>query len=181
MTTKEFITKQRKKLNAIQKENKPLAIAATSIHSKQVQRVFEEGKNSKGTKIGIYDSSNSLYVNPKNAPRSVPLKGKTGRTAFKSGKRHVTGYFPSYKAFRQQQGRPTSFVNLTLFGRLKSDYSRPPQRVNVHRYIAGVNGVENTNKIKGVEDKYGRVFFLTQGERKQFLKILEKELVKAFQ
>jgi len=100
------------------------------------------------------------------------------RFTFNNGKKHVTGYFSSYKAFRNQQGRQTSFVDLVLSGRLRSEYSRPPVKINPSRFIVKLTG-ENADKARGAESKYGKIFSLTKQEKVLFLKTNKKEFIKA--
>lgn len=178
LTIKQFIRKQKNKINKIRKSNTPLFLAASSAHAEQIERIFTKGGNSSGGKIGSYDTSNPIYVNPKTAPKSFQPKGKTGKAAFASGKAHKTGYFTSYKAFRSQQGRPTGTVVLLLTGQLKSDFSRAPKRVTVNKYTVGVANQANNDKVDGAESKYGRIFALTIKERKLFTDIARKEFLK---
>lgn len=179
VTTKQYIALNRQRFSKLLNENKPLAIAAISTHTKQVARIFEDGKNGNGSKIGSYNSSQELYVSPNTAPRAIPLRGKTGKSTFKSGKKHVTGYFISYKAFRAQQGRQTSFVDFIMFGNLRSDYSTPPVKLNKTKFVAGTSRDENSKKIGGLEDKFGRVFTkLTKAEILHFKKVLTDQTLK---
>lgn len=180
LTTKQFIKKQEKKLKEITKKGIPLGRAVATVHAMQTKRIFEQGGAVVG-KIGTYNSTDPLYVNPKEAPRSFPPRGKTGKTAFKSGKAHKTGFFSSYKAFRASQGRETSFVNLRLTSRLFLDFSNGLIKISAVKWTSGVKSLSNADKIAENERRFGRIFDLRVKERKEFLKINQIELTKALQ
>ena len=177
-TTNDFIQKLEQRYKDIV-SNKPLGIAVAAVHEKMVKRIFEDGKNGNDGKIGAYDTSEPLYVSPNKSPKSFPVKGKTGKTKYKNGKPHKTGYFTSYKAFRQKIGREVSFVNLSLFGQLKRDFSNSLQRVNNNKWISGTKNNKNSDKVDGAVDRYGReVFQLTKDEKKLLLGIIKIERIK---
>jgi hypothetical protein len=146
------------------------------VHALQTQRIFVDGQNSQNTGIGSYNTTDPLYVNPANAPKKFPTKGKTGKSRFKNGKPHKTGYFKSYSSFRQAQGRQTAVVDLRLSGMLFRDYASSLLRLD-NKWIAGVKNKENAGKINGAIKKYGAtVFKLTDSERK----ILNERAAKCF-
>lgn len=178
-TIAQFIQKQKRRLQEIEK-GKAFGEAVANSHSVQVPRIFEKGIKSDGSKIGQYNSSDPLYVNPKTAPKSFPTKGKTGKATFKSGKKHKTGFFTSYKAFRSGQGRESNFVNLRLFGRLQLDYTNGLRRISPLKWVAEVKTEESADKIEGNKDRFGLTFSLTKKEKADFFKdlevILKKEL-----
>ena len=146
----------------------------------QVDRIFGQGLNSNNAQIGAYNSTDPLYVNPKNAPKKFTPRGKptgkrkTGKTRFKNGEPHITKYFKSYKDFRSNQGRKTGKVDLVLSGDLKSDYSTPPERVSNTNYVAGVSRTRNADKLEGMEEKYGDIFGLTKEEIAFFVEELKR-------
>ena len=181
MTTDQFAQKQKARLAKIE-EGKSFAEAVANSHARQVPRIFDKGIKSDGSKIGQYNSSKDLYVNPKFAPKGFSTKGKTGKTTFKNGKKHKTGFFTSYKAFRASQGRETSFVNLRLFGRLQLDYTNGLRRVSPLKWVAEVKTDINADKIQGNKERFGLTFSLTEKEREEFFKdqaeILRRELTK---
>jgi hypothetical protein len=179
MTTEEYIAKMRKNLNEILQNNKPLAAAVATTHAEQMQRIFTKGKDSTGGNIGAYNSTDPLYVNPNTAPRKFPKKGKTGKTKFKNGNDHKTGFFSSYKAFRASQGRQTSFVDLVLSGQLRSDVSNSLTRLNSNVWVTGTKNSANSEKAAGAEAKYGNIFNLNTDEKKEFKEVLKFELLKA--
>ena len=179
MTTAEFNKKLDEQLLKIS-DAKFLLTSVTEVHSRQVKRIFEQGLNGNGAKIGNYNSTDPLYVNPDESPVKFPTKGKTGEKTFKSGKEHKTGYFDSYKAFRNEIGRSTTFVNLRLTENLKLDFTNSVTQSG-SGYVTGVRDrlmpqadlptnkektKENVNKVKGIVAKYGAVtFMLTENEK----------------
>src|SRR6478736_5963469 len=114
MTTNEYISKLNSKIAKF-KTGLSIGIAAQDTHVKMVERIFEEGKTADGEQKQ-YNDSTPLYVNPNNSPKKFPTKGKDGKAKFKNGEKHKTGYFDSYKAYRDKIGRDTDKVNLTLWG-----------------------------------------------------------------
>lgn len=179
MTTEQFNKKLDEQLSQIS-DAKFLLTSVTEVHARQVKRIFENGLNANGGKIGSYNSKDPIYVNPLDSPVTFPPKGKTGETTFKSGKGHKTGYFDSYKAFRGAIGRSTSFVNLRLTENLKFDFTNSITRV-ADGYVTGVRDrimpeadipsndektKENVNKVNGIIAKYGAVTFMLSDEEK---------------
>lgn len=179
MSTEEYIQKLRTKLNELTHNNVPLARAVATTHADQMQRIFTEGKDSTGAKIGQYNSTDPLYVDPKTSPRRFPTKGKTGETRFKNGKAHKTGFFSSYKAFRASQGRQTSYVDLKLHGQLQSDMSNSLTRLSPAVWVTGTKNRKNSKKAEGAEKKYGNIFNLTKDEKEDLKEVLRDELLKA--
>lgn len=176
-----FLESERKRL----KEEAPMKRAVLAVHTKQIRRIFERGLDSDNSKIGRYNSTTPLYINPKNSPKSFPTRGKTGRSRFNSGKSHKTGYFKGYKQFRQSIGREANFVNLRLSNDLQSDFansastrgiaSPKPRKLGKFVYVLGVSRQENAQKLNNIESKYGDVFGLSKGEQDFYLDTLSKE------
>lgn len=161
-------------------------ISVKDVIGAQVVRIFEDGINSSGGKIGTYSNTKPLYVSDDRSPRKGTHKGKP-----KDGKAKTitTTYYESYQSFRSEQGRESSFVNLRLFGRLMSDLANAPVsdkipaeaipvKVDDFEYYTRIRS-ENVGKKKGADAKYGSVFLHTQAERERFNRTLEFELQKA--
>lgn len=175
MTTAEYNKRLDEKLMEISNA-KFLLTSVTEVHSRQVKRIFEKGLNGDEGKIGSYNSTDPLYVDPDTSPKKFPLKGKNGETTFKNGKSHKTGYFDSYKAFRGAIGRETSFVNLRLTENLKFDFTNS-LTLDGSFYLTGVKKKENADKVNGLADKYGNVtFMLTDNEREIYNQSVKKKL-----
>lgn len=155
-----------------------------TVHGEQVHRIFEQGESGSGDKIGTYDTSKPLYVNPKNAPKKFKPMGKPsgnrkrGETKFKDGQDHKTRYFPNYKSFRDSQGRQTAFVDLKLSGQLQSDYANSLQKQG-NTWVAGTTNPVNTGKLEGAMEKYGAdVPKLQEDERKLLTDTLREERIR---
>lgn len=182
MTTQEYTRQLNSKISKL-KTGLPIGIAAQDTHVKMVERIFEKGENAEGSGIGKYNSTDPLYVNPNDSPKKFPTKGKPskdkpGKTKFKNGESHKTGYFESYKAFREKVGRETDHVNLNLFGNLQNDFGKGVIKLSNEAYISRVSQGDNLDKIKGAEGRYGDVFKLTKVEREHFKDVLEFETMR---
>ena len=176
MTTNDFFKKLDNQLEKIS-DAKYLFTCVSEVHARQVKRVFEQGLNSDGVKIGHYDTTQPLYVNPLRSPKKFPTKGKSGQSTFKGGGEHKTGYFDSYKSFRQAISRETGFVNLRLTENLKFDFTNS-LILNGNVYQSGVNRNENVDKVNGISKKYGETTWrITQGEKDIFKKCVTLKLL----
>lgn len=187
ISPEQFADQLRRAIEIIKENDPPLRIASYDTLGKQSLRIFTEGKNSSGSAIGQYNSTDPLYLNPKTAFNGAKLGkpvGKTGKTKFKSGKDHVTVFVESYKSYREKIGRKTGSVNLELSGELKSDMENPqggapaPTRVSEHEYIVQVKRPLSLKKIEGNEARFGTIFKLTSGEKDNFFTRANFELKK---
>jgi hypothetical protein len=176
MTTDQYIKKIRRSIQVL-KTGIPIGVASQDTHVKMVERIFEKGKNALDSQIGQYNDSKPLYVNPDKSPKKFSTKGANGKSKFKNGKTKKTGYFKSYKDYRQKIGRPTGKVNLVLSGNLQSDFGKAVTKVNNLKYTATARE-ENEDKISGLEEKYGNIFRITPKERTNFKQVLSDELIK---
>lgn len=183
MKTKDFIEKQRRIFNEIKTKNLPLQRAADAAHRLMVTRIFSEGGAVQG-KIGNYNSTDPLYVNPKNSPKSFSKRGKVSTSSkFKNGKERKTGFFDSYKDFRDTIGRPTGTVNLNLSSDLELDFSNTGKTTEISplKRVSTIDRDENIKKAEGNEKHFGKkIFDLTAAETKEFNRILELELALIF-
>jgi hypothetical protein len=177
MTTQEYIDSMRAKLGDL-KTSKVLGIAANSTNTMVAKRIFIDGLNAEGTSIGSYNTTDELYVNPKNAPKNFATKGKNGDSKFENGNSHKTGYFKSYSEYRQKVGRKVDKVNLNLFGILQSDFSKALIQVSNFLFVAKVSD-SNANKIEGNEGRFGKIFSFTQKEKERFIETMEFESIEA--
>lgn len=174
MSTQEYITKMKSKLEVI-KSGTLIGIAAQDTHVMMVERIFEKGKNAQDEEIGKYNTTNSLYVNPKNAPKNFPPKGKNDDTKFSDGKPHKTAYFDSYKSYREAVGRNTDKVNLVMFGNLQSDFGKGVVKKDGVTWISTVTREGHIKIIEGQEKRFGNIFRLTPKERNNFKQVLAAE------
>jgi len=157
--------------------NKAVLSAAITVNSEVGERIFQKGLDSEGKEIGTYDTETPLYVNPLNAPKKFPAKGKDGSVKFSDGKNHKTGYFESYTAFRKKVGRKVGKVILSLFGRLESDFVKGPKLVNGSAVIT--LSEENNNKRLGAEEKYDKkIFALSEKEKQLYAELVVDQMNK---
>lgn len=162
------------------------AIAVADGIAHQSERIFVKGKATDGMRIGRYDNKRPMYVNPDKVPNKgglLPLSGKSGKTAFASGKKHKTRYVKSYKQLRELMGLQTAFVDLVLFGNLKSDYENGgrgtgivPLKVNDNVFQITMDS-ENSKKKEGLESRYGDIFKVSEKEESRLKEVGEKELI----
>lgn len=189
MTPEEYIERYNRFVQDLVERDTPLAIAAQDTHAKQVTRIFVDGKNSSGDKIGNYDTTKPLYANPLITPgRKFKPQGKVGIFSavkkdsgtgdkFKNGKDRKTKYFSSYKDLKTVIGQESNFVNLEFSGDLKSDFSNNfnAVKVSTHEYVSGTREL-NAKKIEKQEDRFhGKIFGHTKEEIANFYDIAGKE------
>lgn len=162
-------------------------IAVRDTVAKQSERIFIDGKASDGGQIGGYNAERPLYVSPKKVPKEgalLPLKGKTGKSEFKSGKPHKTRYVESYKKLRELMGLQSDKVDFNLFGNLKSDFENGGRGTDVvplkvdNLTLQVTLDSENEKKKEGLENRFRTVFDLTNEEVENVSRIGERELIK---
>jgi hypothetical protein len=167
----EWLNKQKAKIK--QAAETATRLGAQETHRQMGNRIFNEGKNSNGQSIGKYNSTDPIYVNPRNSPKGFTPAGKPGSRVKKASRQ--SKWFASYRAYRAAIGRETSTVNLTLFGLLKSDFTSPVQGRGTE-YVSVLKNVVNQRKKAGLEKKFGaKIFASTKGERELFRKLTGQE------
>lgn len=168
MTSDEWIKNQKEKLQKA--HEKAFKIAVFDSHRLMGNRIFVNGDDSNDQKIGSYNSTDPIYVNPKNSPR----KFATGK--FKNGQPRKTKKFQSYKSFRQAVGRKTNVVNLNLFGILQNDFITGLRKVDKNTYESVLKQAINVKKVNGQEKHWGKdIFSLSKHEREQFFETIRRE------
>lgn len=185
MTTDEYIAKQKRAFSRIIEKDEPLRIAARDTMAKQATRIFVEGKNSNEVKIGDYNATDEIYVNPNtSAGKKFSPAGKAGKERNITDRK--TKWFESYKDYREEIGRKTDKVDLFLSGDLKSDFGNSgakepngkvkPRQNNVHEYVSGFSRETNALKAEGMEDHFeAPIFTPSASEKKSFFSISQKE------
>ena len=189
MSIEELNLKLRQALAEIEANDVPLKVAAYSSVAAVSKRIFTDGGNANGGQIGQYKSDGGIYINPKKAFGGSKLgtpRGKTGETKFKDGRLHVTVYLDSYKDYKAALGKPSggAYVNLELSGDLKSDFENgkvpTPQERGPHEYFIGLKRPINQDKVAGLQQKYGKVFALTDAEVQEFIEDVKFEFARIF-
>lgn len=172
-----------KKAQELLKSEKVMINAIRAVNEVRMKRIFVDGLNSNGGKIGTYNSTNPVYIDPDKAPKKVNQVGKNG-TPIKSG------YYKSYKAFRQAMGRESGFVNVRLNNELQNDLAngsltkssdKVNMKVNPIKVSKGVYKVvlkkqENIDKVIALEKKFGKFIEHTKEEKELFTKIIDTEV-----
>ena len=175
-SVREYIVALRKRVDAL-KAGIPLSIAAVVIHGSQARRIFFLGEKSDGTPIGKYNDTEELYVSPWLTPVKLKTTGKHGEDTFKSGKKHLTTYYSSYEDLRERQGKESGFVNLDLWGILRSDFTASIKQINAGEWHSLLSD-KNIEKAAGNEKRFGDIFKLTKDERDNFNERMQLEYTK---
>lgn len=170
--TNEVVINLTKKLEGLKDTQKFALGLAQTIQASNLRRIHNEGKDVNGVQIGTYNSE-PIYVNPDNSPRKFAVKGKTGKSEFKNGKKHKTKYFSEgYKGFRSQIGRQTSKVDLNLTGQLSKEFGIEAQGKD---YVIGFTTQEAVDKANGNEERFGkRIWGLSKDDKKLIDQAIEE-------
>lgn len=150
MTPEEFDKQQRAKIKELLDATNQEIMTA---HLEKVERIYERGElGDSGTQRFAYQGA-PLYVNPSNAPRGFTPAGNP--SAKRKKKKPKTKWFPSYGAYRAAVGRQPVFVDLTLFGTLRSDHTSALTRTTETQWIERLKNPKNQDKLAGAIGKYG--------------------------
>ena len=185
MTVEEYNKNLQAFMKDLERSNPGFGRAVQSSVQEIGNRIFVEGKNSKGELIGEYNTTDPLYINPKTkSPKSFPPKGMEGETKFKNGNSHKTGYFDSYSDFRKQIGRESKNVNLVLSGDLQSDFRKAKvnspakaTKINENYYTIQLDRALNEKKMEGNEKRFGEITTPQAKEVMLFNEIANKEFI----
>lgn len=153
-------------------------VAAKEVEADYKDRIFADGKDSKGAPIGRY-STKPFYAGGKQL-RGLPKgkfrpEGKNGDKKFKNGKNHKTRYLKDgYKEFRERAGRQSGKVDLNLTGASQ-------QTIQVGKKGEGiVLGFTNAKRLKILEGNEKRfrknIFDLSSGEQTTFQIAADREM-----
>lgn len=168
MTVAEYNSSLERFINDLEKNNRPLAVAAQSSVQQIGNRIFDNGKKSDGTDIGQYNSTDPLYINPDKAPNTRKLKptkgkegkeGKEGKHVFKNGNVHKTTYVSSYKDYKGLIGQKNDKVYLKDTNVLEFDFRKgnTATKINTNTYTIQLDKLVNDKKIEGLNEKYGMI------------------------
>jgi glutamate synthase domain-containing protein 1 len=166
-----------------------VVVAATRMLASMQNRIFRDGQDSNGNRIGSY-STTPYYATQKQFVKKSAFKpaGKTGKGKFKSGQAHKAMFLKDgYKEFRDIQGRTTAEVNLQLKGDLKLSYALQAKDKEA---LIGFNDEKQSLKRKGLEEHFksttGTIFPATDQEKQEYsmefineLKLVEGEIMNA--
>lgn len=181
MNLEEYISKLRKQREDID-NGVPLFLAVSSTVASMSKRIFTDGQNVTGDTFN-YNTTTSIYANPITSPgKKFPVAGKTGRTVFEGGKKkgqaHKTGWFKSYKTYRDTIGRPTQKVVFNLSGELKSDFENGVKRINNNEYELALKRDINVKKRKWLDERFNTVLVVSKPEREYYQRVYNDEVIR---
>ena len=129
------------------------------------ERVFEDGLDSKGQKIGTY-SERPFKLKPEELKGYAGLLpvGRLKNTYFKGG----------YKEFREKLGREGDFVNLDLTGSLRLSVKVGQKNGKI---AVGIIGKSEVKKARDNEQHFGKdIFSPSKKELENIEKLAQREL-----
>jgi hypothetical protein len=145
------------RVNKAIRSDKSKRTALTTTLAIHKQRIFVNGLDANGAKIGNY-STNPISISKSRQARN------TGKTYFKGG----------YSEYKSAIGKNPGYVNLTNTGQMANDYSLI---VNGDFYGFGFQNQENANKSGWMGDKYDKdIFELSDKELDTFANVYIEEL-----
>lgn len=150
------------KINSAVRSDRNLRIALSSTLAIHKQRIFSQGFDAKGQKIGTYGTK-PISISKKNQARN------TGKTYFKGG----------YAEYKRIIGKNPGFVNLRNTDQMMMDYGL--QGTNLS-YGFGFQNTGNFNKSQWMEEKYRKqIFDLSRNEERVLADVLTDQLIKSIQ
>lgn len=143
-------------------------VVMVELEAKHKQRIFSEGLNSDGEKIGEY-SKESGYYSKEIFIRKGAFKqqGKDKKGKFKNGKERKSMFLPGgYTEFRDIQGRQTEFVNIKFSGSAERGIGIVKLGSST---LYGTRDLKESKKLEGNVKRFGDFLSLTLDE-KEFIK-----------
>jgi hypothetical protein len=173
---------------------------ATKVRDDMQQRIFEEGINGAGRKIGTY-SRKAAYFSKKQFKKTGAFRPQGKREYIKGSQRKTVDaydikskkkvkvsvsrgntqrtsmYLPNgYKELKAIQGYKYEFVNFAYSNQLRNQFGTR-LAVNKNRVILQLDDY-NANKTSWLEDKYGKESFKhTEAEKDFFAVEVTKKLI----
>lgn len=145
-----------KKINEVVTSPRLLNTAMSTVLAVHKPRIFEQGFDAKGVKIGIY-STKPASISKKNQARD------TGQTYFPGG----------YSEYKQAVGKNPGYVILRNTDQMYADYG-------IIGNGFGFQNTENYNKSQWMENKYQRpIFELSNYEEEVLTNVLVDQLKRA--
>jgi len=147
------------KINNSVRSDKNLRIALSTTLAIQKPRIFSQGFDAKGAKIGTY-STKPISISKKKQARN------TGKTYFKGG----------YAEYHRAIGKGTNEVNLRNTDQMMMDYGLQGSGLN---YGFGFQNSENYKKSQWMQEKYHKeIFDLSRNELNVLTNVLTDLLIK---
>lgn len=159
-------------LNLIKEhEEDILLVAANTVLAEFIDRIFDKGLSSDGSKIGKYDTSEIWIKTPYPQVDNSRLK-KKGKKGHKT--KSTTYIGAGYKAFRDIVGRSSENVNLHLTGGLSLSIKSGKTGNNI---VIGFVDEKQALKARRLEQKYQKdIFSLNEHELNVFQNAVSKEI-----
>lgn len=139
-------------------QNRILVAGITTLQGEMIERIFSEGVDSQGGKIGDYSRA-PIYVSAekhirKNAFQKV---GKNNTGDFKNGKpRKSTYYKGGYAEYREAVGRQSGYMDFMLSGSLKNNIQIGE---DAGAMVIGLTDEKESLKRLGLEEHVGKPVF----------------------
>lgn len=147
-----------KALEALRSDPRIIKTALSSVLPAHKDRIFKQGFDSKGVKIGTYGTK-KISISKKNQARN------TGQTYFKGG----------YAEYKSAIGKNPGFVILRNTDQMMMDYGLLQLGNNTFGY--GFQNQANFDKSQWNETKYKKkIFTLSKGEEKLLADVLAFEV-----
>jgi len=152
-----------KKLTDLTTFERAVKIAVQSILTTQKKRIFDDGDDSKGDKIGTY-STNPISISKSRQSRN------TGKTYFEGG----------YAEYKKAIGKNDGYVNWRNTDQMFFDFQFFD--LGSLQYGIGFSNEINFLKSEWLEEKYGKkVISLSQKEEQMLASIIDFEIGKDLQ
>jgi hypothetical protein len=147
------------KINAFVRSDRNLRVALITTLAIHKPRIFAQGFDAKGQKIGTY-STKPISISKKQQAR------QTGKTFFEGG----------YAEYKKDIGRNPGFVILRNTDQMMMDYGIVGSPMN---YGFGFQNTENYNKSQWMEEKYKKeIFELSNYEENILADVLTDQLIR---
>ena len=141
------------RIEASIRSDRNMRITLSSVLAVHKPRIFEQGQDATGGKIGTY-GTNPISISKKNQARN------TGRTYFKGG----------YAEYKSAVGKNPGFVILRNTDQMYADYGIVGSNGD---YGFGFQNTVNYNKSQWMEEKYKKdIFDLSSNEEKVLADVL---------
>jgi hypothetical protein len=149
------------KINNAVRSDRNHRVALSTVLAVHKPRIFQQGFDAKGQKIGVY-STKPASISKKNQARN------TGKTFFKGG----------YAEYKRAIGKNPGFVNLRNTDQMMMDYVLMGSNLN---YGFGFQNVENFNKSQWAEQHFGQknIFDMSRNEENVLADTLVDQLIKS--
>jgi len=144
-------------------------VVMTELQAQHKQRIFGEGLNSEGQKIGKYGNKEGYYSKELFIRKSAfKQQGKNKKGKFENGKDRKTMYLQGgYTEFRDIQGRQTEYVDIKFSGSAERGLNVVKSGDAV---LYGTTDLKESKKLLGNCERFGDFLSLTTNEQ-EFIKI----------